>query len=82
MGSSSEQDKPAELPYRLLNLSTGTCRIDAGSFVGLFGVPPLDVASMVVLQPGTAVDLEVEGGAPNLSGTLVVDGVQINASIK
>lgn len=81
-GSSSSQDEGDELPYRLLNISTGTCRIDAGSFAGLIGVPPLVVASTVVLQPGTAVDLEVEGGAPNLFETLVVDGVQISTSVQ
>lgn len=81
-GSSSSHDEPDKLPYRLLNISTGTCRIDAGSFAGLLGVPPLDVASTFVLQPGTAVDLEVEGGAPNLFGTLVVNGVKTSTSVR
>ncbi|WP_082358061.1 DUF4232 domain-containing protein [Arthrobacter alpinus] len=81
-GSSSEQDEAEELPYRLLNISTGTCRIDAGSFAGLDTVPPLDVAAAVVLQPGTAVDLGITGGAPNLFDILVVDGVQVSTSVR
>lgn len=77
---SSGQEEPDELPYRLLNISTGTCRIDAGAFTGLQTVPPLNVSSTIVLQPGTATDLDVEGGAADISGTLFVDGVQIRVS--
>lgn len=79
---SSGQDKPVELPYRLLNISTGTCRIDAGTFAGIDAVPPLNIASTVVLQPGTALDVDIDGGAPNLTGLLVVDGVQISTVVQ
>ncbi|GAB3544024.1 hypothetical protein GCM10027404_00020 [Arthrobacter tumbae] len=73
----SGQDQPSELPYRLLNISTSTCRIDKGRVDGLDQVPPLTIASTAVLKPGTAIDVPAESGAPDLSGTLIIDGAQI-----
>lgn len=76
----NETDKPEELPYVIVNISTSTCRIDSGSFTTLHTVPPLEIDSIVVLQPGTLVRLETEGGAPDLSDSLVVDGVRISTN--
>jgi hypothetical protein len=76
----SGQNEPEELPCRLLNISTSTCRIDEGTFKGSSTVPPLDVASTVVLQPGTVTDVIIQGGAPNLFGTVIVDGARIEVA--
>ena len=68
---------PGPLPYRLINISASTCRIDAGNFDPGQEIPSLRVGATVVLQPGTAVDLDGDAGAPNLFGTLLVDGRQL-----
>lgn len=70
-------EEPPEMPYFLLNISTMTCRLEPGPLTPLEDVPTLQVPSTIVLLPGTTTDLEIEGGAPDLSGTLIVDGTQI-----
>lgn len=74
---SSGDQAPERLTYRLINISTRTCRIDAGAFTAHDVVPTVQVPTTVVVQPGFAADLDAETAAPDLEGTLLVDGAPI-----
>lgn len=73
----SSDEPPAELPYWLFNVSSTACRIDPGTLDMLAGVPPVPVPETLMLQSGKVVRLAVRGGAPELHGTLLLDGRHI-----
>ena len=75
---SPDHGEPEPLPYRLINIGTATCRIDAGEFLPLGALPVLEIPSTTVLRPGNMAAVDIEGGAEDLSGTLTVDGVRLD----
>lgn len=80
--TTGEDPEPLPLPYKLLNISTSTCRLDAGRLTLLKAVPSLPVPATVILQPGTATNLDIDGGAPELHGTLIIDGTSIEVNVQ
>lgn len=75
-----EYDDPyvAPTPYFLINIGTTACRLNPGIFRPLGPIPDLGIISTTVLRPSEMATIQFEDGAEDLSGTLIIDGKQLD----